>query len=64
MLKVYSYVGTLLFNIGAFILLALYSTLIKLWVTNINSFLVIITDIYTYISTITEVLNEGLLHAV
>ncbi|KAH3511110.1 hypothetical protein KXV55_002482 [Aspergillus fumigatus] len=59
-----SYAGTLLFNTGAFILPALYSTLVKLWVANIDSSLVVTTDVYTYIGTITEVLNEGLPRAV
>jgi hypothetical protein len=54
----------LLFNIGAFMLPALYSTLVKLWVANIDSSLVIITDVYTYIGTIMEFLNEGLPRAV
>jgi hypothetical protein len=63
-IEVYSYVGTLLFNTGAFILPELYSTLIKLWVANIDSSLVVTTDVYTYIGTITEVLNEGLPRAV
>lgn len=64
MFKLNSYVGTLLFNIGAFMLPALYSTLVKLWVANIDSSLVVTTDVYTYIGTITEVLNEGLPRAV
>jgi hypothetical protein len=51
-------------NTGAFILPALYSTLVKLWVANMDSSLVVTTDVYTYIGTITEVLNEGLCHAV
>src|SRR5690349_16359499 len=55
-----TYPGTLLFNIGAFILPALYSTLSKLWVANIDSSLVVTTDAYTYIGVIAEVLNEGL----
>jgi hypothetical protein len=50
----------LLFNIGAFILPALYSTLAKLWVANIDSSAVVTTDVFTYISVISEVLNEGL----
>jgi hypothetical protein len=55
-----SYTGTLLFNIGAFILPALYGTLSKLWVANIDSSMVATTDAYTYIGVIAEVLNEGL----
>jgi Na+-driven multidrug efflux pump len=54
------YTGTLLFNIGAFILPALYSTLSKLWVANIDSSMVATTDAYTYIGVVVEVLNEGL----
>jgi hypothetical protein len=55
-----SYTGTLLFNIGAFVLPALYGTLSKLWVANIDSSMVATTDAYTYIGVIAEVLNEGL----
>ena len=54
------YWGSLLFNLGAFILPALYSTLSKLWVAGIDSDQVVTTDIYTYIGVIVEVLNEGL----
>ncbi|PSN70576.1 hypothetical protein BS50DRAFT_545405 [Corynespora cassiicola Philippines] len=55
-----TYSGALLFNIAAFILPALYSTLSKLWVANIDSSMVVTTDSYTYISVVAEVLNEGL----
>ncbi|KAF2731521.1 hypothetical protein EJ04DRAFT_498574 [Polyplosphaeria fusca] len=55
-----SYVGALLFNICAFILPALYSTLSKLWVANIDPNMVATTDSYTYIGVVAEVLNEGL----
>ncbi|KAF7594741.1 hypothetical protein BBP40_008448 [Aspergillus hancockii] len=58
------YVGALLFNAGAFILPALYSTLVKIWIANIDPFLVATTDVYTYIGTVAEVLNEGLPRAV
>ncbi|KAI1102616.1 hypothetical protein F4804DRAFT_260116 [Jackrogersella minutella] len=54
------YAGALLFNVGAFILPALYSTLSKLWVADIDSSLVVTTDVYTYIGVVVEVLNEGL----
>lgn len=54
------YFGALLFNIASFILPALYSTLSKLWVANIDSSMVVTTDVYTYISTVSEVINEGL----
>lgn len=63
-LKLYSYFGALLFNTGAFILPALYSTLVKIWIANIDSSLVVTTDVYTYIGTVAEVLNEGLPRAV
>lgn len=59
-----SYTGALLFNAGAFFLPALYSTLVKLWVANIDSLMVATTDIYTYIGVVVEVLNEGLPRAV
>jgi Na+-driven multidrug efflux pump len=54
------YLGSVLFNIGAFALPALYSTLSKLWAANIDSTQVATTDIYTYIGVIVEVLNEGI----
>ncbi|KAG8831934.1 hypothetical protein FRC17_002339 [Serendipita sp. 399] len=55
-----SYEGALLFNICAFILPALYGTLSKLWVANIDASQVVTTDVYTYIGVIVEVINEGL----
>ncbi|KAH7309579.1 hypothetical protein B0I35DRAFT_359446 [Stachybotrys elegans] len=54
------YPGALLFNLAAFLLPALYSTLSKLWVASIDSSLVVTTDTYTYIGVVAEVLNEGL----
>lgn len=51
------YSGALLFNLSVFILPALYGTLIKLWVANIDSSMVVTTDVYTYIGVVTEVLN-------
>ncbi|KAI7473649.1 hypothetical protein KC357_g5440 [Hortaea werneckii] len=54
------YGGSLLFNIGAFILPALYSTLSKLWVANIDAPMFVTTGSYTYINTVAEVINEGL----
>ncbi|KAL4779445.1 hypothetical protein BJX76DRAFT_365246 [Aspergillus varians] len=59
-----NYTGALVFNSAAFILPALYSTLVKIWIANIDSSLVATTDVYTYIGTITEVINEGLPRAV
>ncbi|PVH75286.1 hypothetical protein DL98DRAFT_644426 [Cadophora sp. DSE1049] len=55
-----TYYGSLLFNFGAFMLPALYGTLSKLWVANIDSSKVVTTDVYTYIGVVVEVLNEGL----
>ncbi|KAL5866392.1 hypothetical protein ACKVWC_011427 [Pyricularia oryzae] len=54
------YTGALIFNLTSFILPALYGTLSKLWVANIDSSLVVTTDAYTYISVVAETLNEGL----
>jgi hypothetical protein len=54
------YWGSLAFNFGTFLLPALYSTLSKLWVANIDSTLVVTTDVYTYISVVAQILNDGL----
>ncbi|KAK4543227.1 hypothetical protein LTR36_005777 [Oleoguttula mirabilis] len=54
------YSGSLLFNIGSFVLPALYGTLSKLWIANIDTSMVVVTDAYTYIGVVAEVLNEGL----
>ncbi|RGP71708.1 hypothetical protein FLONG3_7012 [Fusarium longipes] len=54
------YTGSLLFNLAAFILPALYGTLSKLWVANIDASMVVLTDAYTYMSTASEAVNEGL----
>jgi len=54
------YFGSLAFNIAAFILPALYGTLSKLWVANIDASMVVTTDAYTYMSTAAEAINEGL----
>lgn len=55
-----SYTGALMFNVIAFFLPALYGTLSKLWIANIDPNLVVTTDVYTYIGVVAEVLNEGL----
>ncbi|KAH8699126.1 hypothetical protein BGW36DRAFT_426802 [Talaromyces proteolyticus] len=55
-----TYLGSVIFNFGAFLLPALYSTLSKLWVANIDSSQVVTTDVYTYIGVIAQVLNDGL----
>ncbi|KAL8642377.1 MAG: hypothetical protein Q9228_000930 [Teloschistes exilis] len=52
--------GSLLFNLFTFLLPALYGTLDKFWIANINPSLVVTTDVYTYIGVIVEVLNDGL----
>jgi hypothetical protein len=54
-----TYPGAVSFNIAAFALPALYGTLLKLWIANIDSSQVVTTDIYTYIGVVVEVLNEG-----
>ncbi|KAG5650796.1 hypothetical protein H0H81_011018 [Sphagnurus paluster] len=55
-----SYHGALIFNLAAFFIPAVYGTLSKLWVANIDSSLVSTLDAYTYLSCVVEVLNEGL----
>jgi hypothetical protein len=54
------YTGALLLNGLSFFLPALYDTLVKIWISKIDSSFVVTTDSYTYISVIVEVLNEGL----
>lgn len=54
------YAGALLFNLAAFVLPALYSTLSKLWVARLDAAMVVTTDVYTYVGTVAEVVNEGL----
>ena len=56
----YRYQGSLAFNILAFLLPALYGTLDKFWIANIDPSQVVTTDVYTYIGVIVEVLNDGL----
>lgn len=51
-------------NLGAFLLPALYETLTKLWVADIDRAQVVTTDVKTYIGVVTEVINEGLPRAV
>lgn len=53
----------LIFNFSAFLLLALYSILSKLWVADIDSSQVVTTDVYTYIGVIVQVLNDGFLRS-
>ncbi|KAL5944616.1 hypothetical protein ACKVV1_003425 [Pyricularia oryzae] len=55
-----TYIGALIFNFASFILPTLYGTLSKLWVANIDSSLVVITNAYTYIGVVAKTLNEGL----
>ncbi|KAJ4535285.1 hypothetical protein HRR77_008195 [Exophiala dermatitidis] len=52
--------GAILFNFLAFVLPALYGTISKLWVANIDSSMVVTVDSYTYIGVVAEVINEGL----
>ncbi|CEL07707.1 Putative Podospora anserina S mat genomic DNA chromosome 4, supercontig 1 [Aspergillus calidoustus] len=44
-----NYTGALLCNTAAFILPALYRTLVKIWIANIDSSFVVTTDVHTYI---------------
>ncbi|KAL8949098.1 MAG: hypothetical protein Q9222_004769 [Ikaeria aurantiellina] len=52
--------GSILFNLLAFLLPALYATLDKFWIASIDPSQVVTTDVYTYIGVIVEVLNDGL----
>jgi Na+-driven multidrug efflux pump len=52
--------GALAYNFVGFVLPALYSTLSKLWVANIDASMVVTVDSYTYIGVVAEVINEGL----
>ena len=54
------YFGSFAFNVAAFILPALYGTLSKLWVARIDASMVVTTDVYTYLNTAAEAINEGL----
>ncbi|KAI3321679.1 hypothetical protein HD806DRAFT_545877 [Xylariaceae sp. AK1471] len=56
-----AYFGSLAFNVAAFILPALYGTLPKLWVANVDSSMVVTTDVYTYLNTAAEAFNEAFL---
>ncbi|KAL7961537.1 hypothetical protein V8C34DRAFT_327549 [Trichoderma compactum] len=53
------YYGSLVFNVAAFILPALYGTLSKLWVANIDSSMVVTTDAFTYMNTASEAVIIG-----
>ncbi|RDA90090.1 hypothetical protein CP533_5566 [Ophiocordyceps camponoti-saundersi (nom. inval.)] len=55
-----TYTRAFLINNLSFILPALYSSLVKLWIARIDPAMVVTTDVFTYISVIAEVLNEGL----
>lgn len=52
--------GAILFNFVAFLLPALYGTLSKYWIAELDSSLVVTVDSYTYIGVVAEVINEGL----
>ncbi|KDR72272.1 hypothetical protein GALMADRAFT_229087 [Galerina marginata CBS 339.88] len=54
------YHGALFFNLLTFLIPAVYGTLSKMWIANIDASLVSTTDAFTYFSCIIEVLNEGL----
>ncbi|KIX01358.1 uncharacterized protein Z518_09083 [Rhinocladiella mackenziei CBS 650.93] len=46
------YSGAILYNFAAFVLPALYGTLSKLWIANIDTSLVVTVDSYTYIGVV------------
>lgn len=52
--------GALVVNFVAFLLPALYGTLSKYWVAEIDGSMVVTVDAYTYIGVVAEVINEGL----
>ena len=56
----HSFSGALLINFVTFLLPALYGTLSKLWIANIDNSVLATTDTYTDAGTVTEVINEGL----
>ncbi|KAK4705213.1 hypothetical protein P7C70_g993, partial [Phenoliferia sp. Uapishka_3] len=55
-----SYSGALIVNFVAFLLPAVYATLSKMWIANIDTSQVATTDAYTYASIVVECFNEGL----
>ncbi|CEL08700.1 hypothetical protein ASPCAL11845 [Aspergillus calidoustus] len=58
-----NYTGALIFNAASFILPALYGTLVKIWVANINSSLVATTDVYTAFSALSSAVEVAVLNA-
>ena len=54
------YSGALLCNLLTFLLPAIYATLVKVWIAQIDESMVATTEVYTYIGVVAEVLNEGL----
>ncbi|BGP38833.1 hypothetical protein JCM10449v2_002771 [Rhodotorula kratochvilovae] len=58
------YTGALLFNVGCFLLPAVYGTLSKMWIANIDASLVATSDTFTYVGIVVEVFNEALPRAV
>ncbi|KAF4592485.1 hypothetical protein GQ602_002784 [Ophiocordyceps camponoti-floridani] len=55
-----TYFSALIINLVAFLLPALYNSLSKLWIAKIDPSMVVTVDVYIYISTLAEILNEGL----
>ncbi|PHH72042.1 hypothetical protein CDD80_4819 [Ophiocordyceps camponoti-rufipedis] len=55
-----TYSSALIINLVAFFLPALYNSLSKLWMAKIDPSMVVTIDVYIYISTLAEILNEGL----
>jgi len=44
------FTGSVLFNVFTFLLPAIYMTMAKLWVSQLDSKMVVVTDIYAYVS--------------
>ncbi|KAJ3041628.1 hypothetical protein HDV00_008905 [Rhizophlyctis rosea] len=53
------YSGATLINLITYFLPALYATLSKLWIAQIDSSSVVTTDVYTYVGIFAEIVNEG-----
>jgi hypothetical protein len=54
------YSGAVVLNAIAYFIPALYGTLSKLWIAQIDWTMVATTDLYTYMGVISEIVNEGL----
>ncbi|KAI8806624.1 hypothetical protein BJ742DRAFT_815526 [Cladochytrium replicatum] len=55
-----TYRGALVINFVAFLVPAIYATLSKIWIGQIDSSMVVTTEAYVYMSILAEIINEGL----